>query len=183
MADNQRTEEIILGSGDIYVTEFSGSIPEDATIETESNRLAYTKGGASVEYNATTQTETDDMGYLSKTIIVSEEVLLKLGMYGWTGNTIEKICSTARVTEDTSKGVRTTKVGGISNDNGKSYLIRFVHVGGDVRVTIVGKNQSGFTFTFATDSGSKLEPEFKAEPLDNEGTLLIYAEKIPTQGA
>lgn len=179
MAEEKR--EIILGSGDIYVTDFEGDIPEDEVIETEENRLAYIKGGASLEYAATSLTEKDDMGYLSKTIITEEEVTLNCGLYGWTGKTLEKVCATARVTEDAEQGIRTTKIGGLGNDNGKSYLIRFVHSSKDIRLTMVGKNSEGFTFTFSMDSGSSLEPSFKAEPSDNEGTLVIYKEKIPAQ--
>ena len=177
-----RVKEITLGSGHFYTTEFTREIPEDSTIETEENRLAYTKGGASVEYTAESYTEKDDFGIKTETIITQEDVIIKGGLLAWDGYTLETLSATARVEDDAERGVRTVKIGGIDNDNGKSYLIRFVHKNkkkGDKRLTIVGKNQAGFTLAFATDSGTVVEPEFKAEPMDDEGTLLIYQEPIP----
>ena len=46
-------ESIVLGSGDLYCTDFEGTdkeLPADAEIEKEENRLGHIKGGASVEY-------------------------------------------------------------------------------------------------------------------------------------
>ena len=44
------SERIVLGSGKLYCVEYSGTLPEDATIETADNLLGYIGGGASVEY-------------------------------------------------------------------------------------------------------------------------------------
>lgn len=178
-------QEITLGSGHFYATEFAGEIPEDSTIETEENRLAYTKGGATVEYTTETYTEQDDYKLKTKTIITTEDVVVKGGLLAWNGKTLEKLCATARVSDDPVQGKRTVKIGGVGNDNGKKYLIRFVHEdkgGQNKRITIAGKNQAGFSMAFAMDAGTTLEPEFKAEPLDDEGTLLLYEEAIPKTG-
>ena len=81
-------------------------------------------------------------------------------------------------------GKRTTKIGGVGNDNGKSYLLRFVHednVDGDVRLTIVGKNTSGFTLTFATDNETVIDAQFTALPNDKDGTLIILDEEIDAE--
>ena len=48
-------------------------------------------------------------------------------------------------------------------------------------VTIVGRNEAGFSFTFAKDAESTIEPQFKAHPLDKDGTLLIFDEDIVTE--
>ena len=40
------SDRIVLGSGYLYVAEFSGTIPDDATLEVTANRLGYIKGGA-----------------------------------------------------------------------------------------------------------------------------------------
>lgn len=56
------SDEIILGSGDLYIVEFSGAIPEDATIEADSNRAGNIKSGATLEYSADSQTVQDDKG-------------------------------------------------------------------------------------------------------------------------
>lgn len=95
---------------------------------------------------------------------------------------LEKLCATARVTETAKK--RTVKIGGIKNQNNKKYLIRFLHEDsedGNIRVTIVGRNEAGFSFTFAKDAESTIEPQFKAHPLDKDGTLLIFDEDIVTE--
>ena len=174
------SERIILGSGKLYCMTFDGTIPEDAAIETEANQLAHIKGGASVEYSAETTTVEDDLGVVSKTKTTTEEVTLKAGLLTWCAKTLEKLCSTARVTETETK--RTVNIGGVKNQNNTRYLIRFLHEDtedGDIRVTIVGRNESGFSITFAKDAESSIEPQFKAHPMDKDGTLIIYEEDIP----
>lgn len=177
-------ESIVLGSGDIFVTEFSGAIPADDVIETDENNLGYVQGGASVEYKPTTYTAKDDFGRVQKTIVTEEEAILKSGIVTWNGNTLTKLSSTARVTETATK--RTVKIGGTGNDNGKNYVIRFRHkdaVDGDVRVTIVGKNEAGFSLAFAKDKETVVDAEFKAMPHDSDGTLIVYEEEIKTAAA
>lgn len=175
-------ESIVLGSGDLYCTEFEGTdkeLPTDTEIETEDNRLGYIKGGASIEYKPSFYEAKDDMGKVSKTIITEEEVLLKSGIMTWCGLTLEKLCQTARVTE--KDGKRTVKIGGVANATSKKYLLRFVHKDtedGDIRVTIVGNNQAGFTIAFVKDSETVIDAEFKAQPMDKEGTLIWYEEDM-----
>lgn len=182
-------ESIVLGSGDLYCTEFEGTdkaIPEDTTIETEDNRLGHIKGGASIEYKPSFYEAKDDMGKVSKVIITEEEATLKSGIMTWCGLTLGKLCQTARVTEDTSKKKRVVKIGGIGNATGKKYLLRFVHKDtedGDIRVTIVGNNQAGFTIAFAKDSETVIDAEFKAQPMDKEGTLILYEEDMAAADA
>ena len=173
------SERITLGSGKLYCIKFTGEIPDDATIETEDNQLAHIKGGASLEYTAESYTAKDDLGVVQKTKVTKEEATLKAGLLTWCGTTLEKLCSTARVTTTAKK--RTVKIGGLKNQKSDKYLIRFLHEDdedGDIRVTIVGKNEAGFSFTFATDSETTLEPTFTAHPMDNEGTLIIFDEEI-----
>lgn len=177
-----KSEKITLGSGRLYIMEFTNTIPTNTDIEKDENLAGYIQGGASLEYSPTYYTAKDDLGLASKTVITEEEATLKSGIMTWNGNTLEKLSSTARVTEANNK--RTVKIGGQSNDNGKSYVIHFHHadpIDGDVRVTIVGKNQSGFTLTFAKDAETVIDAEFKAEPHDAEGTLIVYEEEIPTE--
>lgn len=177
-------ESIVLGSGELYCKDFQGTneaIPDDAVIETEDNRLGHIKGGAEIEYAPEFYEAKDDMGKVSKVIITEEEATLKSGIMTWCGTTLEKLCQTARVTEDKAKGIRTVKIGGIGNATGKKYLLRFVHKDtqdGNIRVTIVGNNQAGFTIAFAKDSETVIDAEFKAQPMDKEGTLILYTEDI-----
>ena len=170
-------ESIVLGSGDLYCTEFEGTdkeLPTNEALETEENRLGYIKGGAEIEYAPSFYEAKDDMGKVSKVIITEEEATFKSGIMTWCGTTLQKLCQTARVTEDKAKKKRIVKIGGIGNADGKRYVIHFVHkdpVDGDVRVTIVGNNQAGFTIAFAKDSETVIDAEFKAQPMDKEGTL------------
>ena len=43
---------------------------------------------------------------------------------------------------------------------------------------IIGNNQAGFTIAFAKDSETVIDAEFKAQPMDKEGTLILYTEDI-----
>lgn len=173
-------EKIVLGSGYLYCLEFDSEtgIPEDSVIETDSNILGYIKGGATVEYTPTKYTAIDDMGRKSKTITTDEEAHLKSGVMTWNGNTLKKLCATARVTEENGK--RTVKIGG-GVDDGKNYLIRFKHEdkeNGNIRVTVVGKNEAGFAIQFAKDTETVINADFRAMPHDDEGTLILYEEEI-----
>ena len=182
-------DSIVLGSGDLYCTDFLGTdkeIPADTEIEKEENRLGHIKGGAEIEYKPEFYEAKDDMGKVSKVITTEEEVTLKSGIMTWCGKTLEKLCQTARVSE--KDGKRIVKVGGIGNATGKKYLLRFVHKDdedGDIRVTIVGNNQAGFVIAFAKDTETVIDAEFKAQPMDKEGTLILYEEdmdKVETGG-
>lgn len=182
MANSVMEKSITLGSGKLYVMEFTGTVPEHATIEVDSNRLGAISKGASVEYSMESTAVEDDLGEVKEIFLTSEEVVFKAGVLTWNGTTLQKLCSTARVTEDSETGTRTVKIGGVGNQDGKSYLIHFVHRSakrGVVRVTIVGKNEAGFSLAFAKDESTVLDAEFKAMPLDGEGTLLIFSETKP----
>lgn len=178
-------EKIVLGSGMLYISEFAeGAIPEDATLEAEANLLGLISNGATLEYKPEFYEATDDLGLVKKAILTKEEVTLKSGIMTWNGKTLTKLCSTARITE--AAGKRTVKIGGISNQDGKQYVLRFVHkdpVDGDIRVTIVGNNQAGFALAFIKDKETVIDAEFKAMPLDSEGTKIIFDEEIPIVGA
>lgn len=174
-------ETITLGSGKLYITEFDSKsgIPEKEVLETEENRIGWIKGGAELGYTPEYYTAEDDLGMVKKRVIQSEEVTLKSGIMTWNGETFKKLCNTGRITE--KEGIRTIKIGGSGNYDGKSYIIHFVHtdkVDGDVRVTIVGQNTAGFTLAFAKDAETVIDAEFNALPCDNEGTLVIVQEEI-----
>ena len=183
MADKKRsnTETMTLGSGKLYCVEFAGTLPTAAEIEKDENLLGRIQSGASLEYTPEFYTGEDDFGIVQKTIITKEEAKLKSGVCTWNGNTLAKLCSTARVTEEGGK--RIVKIGGRVNDNGKSYVIHFLHEDkkdGNVRVTIVGKNEAGFSLAFAKDKETVIDAEFKAKPHDTEGTLIRYEEDMAT---
>lgn len=172
-------KKIRIGSGKVYITEFTGTIPEDADFETDANKLGDVSGGATLEYKPSFYTAKSDDGTATKTEITDEEATLKLGVCTWNANTLKNLVTTGSVTE--AGGIRTLKIGGKNNDNGKKYAVRFVHTDkadGDARVTVVGSNTAGFSLAFAKDKETVINPEFKAEPMDGEGTLVIFSEEI-----
>ena len=174
-------KRIVLGSGKLYVQTFTNAVPDDIeTICTEENQLGYISGGATLEYTPEFYEAKDDLGVVIKSIITGEEVLLKSGVMTFNGNTLQKLCSTARVTEDPIKQQRVVKIGGIGNRNDSKYIIVFKHedkIDGDIYVVIVGQNQSGFSLAFAKDAETVIDVEFKALAQDEEGTLIQYIEK------
>lgn len=171
---------ITLGSGKIYLQAFSDAMPTVDTLCVDANLLGYIKGGAALEYTQETYEEKDDLGYVSKIITTSEEALLKCGLITWNGNTLKKLVDRATVTE--SAGKRTTKIGGAGNAQGGYYAIGFLHedpTDGNLWVLIKGRNTAGFTLTFSAEEGTLVEPEFKALPHDDKGTLIELIEEIP----
>lgn len=183
---NKAPERIILGSGYIHLATFRKGqpIPEPQEFCTKENRYSYIKNGATLEYTNEVQEAKDDMGKVSKTVITSEEVTLKAGLMTLIGDTIEKLCDTARVSMSQDGKYRKTKIGGVGNRKGAKYVICFHHVDpedGDIWVMIVGQNQAGFTLSFAPSDATVVDTEFKAMPnLDEEGTLVNYVEEILT---
>ena len=172
------SERIVLGSGKLYCVEYSGSIPEDSVIEAADNLLGHISGGCSVEYKPTFYSCKDDLGIVQKTVLTDEEATLKSGVMTWNADVLQKLCTTGRVS--TAASVRTLKIGGVGNQDGKNYVIHFLHedAEGDIRLTIVGRNEAGFTLTFAKDKETVIDAEFKAMPkIDSDGTLIVYKEE------
>ena len=171
---------ITLGSGKIYLMAFAESMPSVEDICKPENLLGYIKGGAALEYTEETYEEKDDLGFVHKIITTSEEALLKCGLLTWNGTTLSKLIDRCKTTE--ASGKRTTKIGGAGNAQGGYYAICFHHedkIDGDLWLSIKGRNTAGATLTFATDAGTVIEPEFKAMPHDEDGTLVELIEEIP----
>ena len=176
----KRTKETItLGSGKLYAVEYAGTIPENAELEKPENILGYIQKGATLDYKPEYYTAEDDLGIVKKTILTKEEVTFKSGVLTWNAETLKKLVATGRITEDAEKSIRTIKIGGINNLDGKQYIFHFVHTDkkdGDVRITIVGQNEAGFSLAFAKDAETVIDAEIKALPSDNEGTLIVFQE-------
>lgn len=173
------TKTVTLGSGKIYLQTYSSTMPDVDTICAEPNLLGYIKGGATLEYTQETYEEKDDLGIVSKIITTSETAVLRCGLLTWNGTTLKKILDRCASTE--ASGKRTTKIGGAGNAQGGYYAVCFHHedpVDGDLWIMIKGRNTAGATLTFATDSGTVIEPEFTALPCDDNGTLVELIEEI-----
>lgn len=178
----KRDKDVItLGSGKIYLMAYNDAMPTVEDICKEENRIGYIKGGAALEYTEETYEEKDDLGYVSKIITTTEEALLRCGLLTWNGATLAKLIDRCKVTEEGGK--RVTKIGGAGNAQGGYYAICFAHEDkkdGNLWVLIKGRNTAGATLTWAADEGTVVEPEFKAMPHDEEGTLIELIEEIPT---
>ena len=176
-------EEYTLGSGDLFIKEYTaGTAVTAEDVITNGERLGEIKGGASLEYTTETKEDSSDLGRTKIVIISKEDVVLKSGVMTWNGKTLEKLCQTARVTKDDSAKKRTIKIGGLANAANKSYAVAFQYKGDGKKgltVLIVGKNTAGFTVSFSSDNATVIDAEFKAQALDNDGTLVVIEETIP----
>jgi hypothetical protein len=177
---NRDKKTITIGSALPYIIPYTDTVPTVDEICVEDNLLGYIKGGAAIEYTEETYEEKDDLGYVSKIITTSEEVLMKMGLLTWNGTTLAQLIDRCKVEE--KDGQRVTKIGGAGNSQGKYYAVCLHHVDkvdGDLYVLIVGRNTAGATLTLAADEGTVIEPEFKAMPQDDDGTLVQVIEEIP----
>lgn len=173
-------DTITLGSGKLYLLTYTDTLPGVDDICKEDNLLGYIKGGAALEYTQETYEEKDDLGYVSKIITTNEEAVLKCGLLTWNGETLAKLIDRCKTT--TASGKRTTLIGGAGNAQGGYYAICFFHedkTDGNLWIVIKGRNTAGATLTFASDAGTVVEPEFKALPHDNAGTLVQLIEEVP----
>lgn len=179
------SDEIILGSGDLYIVEFSGEIPEDATIEADTNRAGNIKGGATLEYSTESQTVQDDKGRVKKTIITKETVTFKTGLMTWVKKYMQALIQTARIDEESKANHRIYKLGGLANLNKTRYLWRFVHTRDDgrkLRITVTGKNTGTISLAFQPENETVVDSEITADTLDSAGTLVILDDELATTG-
>lgn len=171
---------ITVGSGKPYAMEYTGdAMPTIEELFAEENLLGYCKGGAALTYTGELYEEKDDLGLVSKQIITAEEVILKLGLLTWNGESLAIMTDRCKVTE--AEGKRTIKLGGAGNSQGKQWVIGFLHedkVDGNLWIMMRGQNNSGFTLTLAADAGTVLEPEFKGLAQDADGTLVTIIEEM-----
>lgn len=179
MSKRDDNNTIYLGSGDLMIKEFIDNMPAYTDFDVTSDLLGRIQGGCTLEYKGTWYEAKDDTGKAVKTIITEEEVTLKSGIMTWNGKTLAQLCSTARVTENGN--IRTVKIGGVGNHDGKSYALCFHHtdkIDGDVWLVVRAVNQGGFSLAFVKDKETVIDAEFKCLPQDDEGTLVQYVEEI-----
>ena len=73
--------DIILGAGELYLTEFTGTtVPEHATIETDVNNVGHTSGGATFTYTPTVYDVENSYGKVVKRKITKTECVFKSGI-------------------------------------------------------------------------------------------------------
>lgn len=178
-------ERYALGACSIYITDFDGStIPANAEIETEANRLGTIKDGATADYKATVFDDSNDLGTIKIHKITQEDVEISFSLFSWNDDCYYKLCSTSSIEETATEVI--ISIGGLGKQRNQNYLVRLVQkdsLQGDMRYTIVGSNTEGFTLNTAKDKTSLIPCKFKATALDSTGTLLKIAIEKKTLGA
>ena len=189
----KKANRIALGSGKMYCIEESETVKLTSamTIETvlkfvednvkEDNILGRIKNGATYNYNFTTYTEKDDFNEVSKTTTTDENVTLGAGFITFDLSMLQKLIATLQHESD-ENGNEMAKIGGIKHDNGKKYIIIFVHedkTDGDIIVMIRGKNTGAIALAFANGAGTMTNPVFTAEPFDTDGVTSIILNRAP----
>lgn len=181
-------KRIVLGSGENYLKEVTGTIDADnvdqliSELFTADNRWGDTKNGATLTYTPTSYTVTDDLGRIMETTLTKEEVKLTFGVVAINSRILLPLMETARVETSTVDGRVIVKIGGIVNATGKSYLVGFKHLDakrGNIYVIIVGKNDGELQFSFNPESETVLNPSFTAGALDADGTKIIIVMDQP----
>lgn len=171
MADNN----IVLGSGELYIADFSGTIPADAEIEVVDNKIANISGGASLDSKADFKQIKDDFDISVLEYFTNEEVKFKSGILTWNLPVLDKIIANGEVdTSDVAKDV--LFIGGRNKNGVKRQLIRFVHTlkktGKKLRITLVGSASGDFKLNFEKDKETVIDAEFTAVAQDTDGTLV-----------
>jgi len=161
-------QDLIVGSGNIYIKEYTGSIPDKSVLETDTYLFGRTKGGATLTYSQESTNIKDDCGYINETFMTSDDLKFKLGAFVVVGD-IDKLCPTA--TKTVNDGIITVKLGGVGNDNGKKYIVRFVHKSKPLRITLIGKNEGDLELAFSAEDAITVEPTFTASAIDGAGHL------------
>ncbi|MFX0547912.1 hypothetical protein ACOAKC_01125 [Hathewaya histolytica] len=176
-----KKDEIIMGCGKLYITEFNGDkyedIPKDDVIEVEDNDTGYSQGGFSFEYKPTEYEVKNSCGEIVKRFIVSEEATCKTGILTWNPKMLSRI-HPVKYEEDESKKTRKITFGGAKAL--KNVLVRFVHEkegNKKLRLTMIGNCGSGFSMTFEGEKETVIDAEIKAiNAID--GFLAEFREEI-----
>lgn len=171
------TSTVTLGSGDLYIMDFTGELPEDSVIEVADNKIGSIKGGAELEYKPESYTVTGDNGRTYKAFITKEEVTFKSGVLTWNLEVLAKLTMGGELTTGTNKEEQPVKILNIGKNGSsaiKQVAIRFVHAldaEKKIRVTLIGSPTSGFTLSFNPEEETVIDAEFTAIS-QKDGTLV-----------
>lgn len=188
---SERLKKTSMGSVEVFIKEYDATsmdLKTDAGVKAliqelmdELNRWGYTKGGATISYAPETFEDSDDLGFVKINMVTKEVVKMNLGTMVYNGKTLTEMCPTARESYDEDKKLRIVRIGGLSNQKNTIFVLLAVHkdkVNGNTYNIIVGKNIGGFSFEYKQSDTNVFNCEFTAEPMDDSGTLYIYAEDV-----
>lgn len=163
MAGELDNQEIVLGAGEVYMYEFSGTaVPEDATIETDAHNVGHCSGGFSIEYKPENYDVENQYGKIVRRYIIKEAVTAKTGVLRWRLSNLA-LLSTAVFSEDKTTKLRKLVFGG--GGNLKTVLLRFVHTkenGKKIRFTAIGQGGNGFAIEFGSSKELTVDAEIAA---------------------
>lgn len=157
------TNTVTLGSGDLYILDYAGTIPNDTEIEKSENKIGSIKGGAELEYSPESYSVTGDDGRTYKAFITKEEVKFKSGVLTWNLDVLSKLCMGGELTKDSNTA--TLKIGKNTSSSIKQVLLRFVHkLDGEraIKMTMIGSPSAGFTLSFNPEEETVIDAEFSA---------------------
>ncbi len=167
--------DIILGDGDLYITEYAGGeIPEHTEIEKEENMIGHSQGGTTIEYKSEVKKIKNQHNKTVKMVTKGEEVTFKTGILTWALENLAKL-SMAKFTKEQTKKVLT--IGG--KGGLKPVIIRFVHTKEDskkLRFTMIAQAGNGFKLDF-NDEELVVDAEFEAIERVKD-ILAIFEEEI-----
>lgn len=152
VAEKHDKDEIILGAGEVFIYEFTGSeIPEDSVVEAAEHNVGHCSGGFTIDYKPTSYEVLNQYEKIIKKFITKEEISAKTGVISWA---LEKLSllSTAEYTVDKAQKKRKLLFTG-KGKSIKTVLLRFVHTkenGKKIRFTMIGQGGSGFALEFST---------------------------------
>ena len=176
-------DEIILGAGEVYMYEFTGTeLPEDSIIETDENNVGLCSGGFSIDYKPTKYDVQNQYDRTVKSFITKEEISAKTGILTWDLENLSML-STGEYTEDKTTKKRTLKFTGKGKAL-KTVLFRFVHEkenGMKVRFTMIGQGGSGFALSFESKELTVDAEIFAIQKLD--GFLAMFEEEMTDEEA
>ena len=142
-----KIDNILIGSGELYITKFAGSeVPTSEEIETETNNVGHCSSGFEVSYKPSIKEVVNQYGDIVKQFVESEEVTCKTGIMTWALDNLAMF-STGKVTS--TSGKKTLTIG--ASKNIETLLVRFVHTkedGKKIRFTMIGQAGNGFSMNF-----------------------------------
>lgn len=174
----ENKDEILMGSGEIYMYEFEGGeIPEHEVIETDDHNVGHCNSGFSIDYKPELYDIKNQYGKIVKRCTISEEVTIKTGIISWSLGKLN-LLSTAEMVIDKVKKVRRLIFGG--RKALKTVLVRFVHEkdnGKKLRFTALAQGGNGFALEFTGDKELTIDAELAAIE-KKKGWLAEFEEEL-----
>lgn len=176
-------DEILLGSGELYMYEFTGTdIPEHTVIETDGHNVGHCNSGFSIDYTPEIYDVINQYGKMVRRFTTKENVTAKTGIISWSLAKLA-LLSTAVLTEDATKKVRKLTFGG--NKSLKTVLVRFVHEkenGKKLRFTMIAQAGNGFSLEYVITKELTIDAELSAIE-KKKGFLAEFEEELTDEEA